>query len=569
MSVNAAACLLFVLVLAKVLVVGFASPWLFIQDALAAMVFAVLEFALRGRKWIWIPYGLAVAWVAINVPVAIVLRTWLTWPMLRAAGGPLSDSIRYYITPDNIWPLALVLGAGIVLPVLASRRKRAAAIVAIAVVLAAAGAATKAKTTSGFERNALTTLVASPGNRDRELFPNRSASLYGNNTRPLFTAPLGDLRGAARGMNVVVVILESTAAQYLGLYGAAEDPMPNLTKLAANAVVFDAAYAVYPESVKGLYATLCGRIPIAGAPIEASLKNPCSPLPKALASAGYRTGLFHSGRFAYLGMDTLVAKSGFDAAEDAGAIGGVVQSSFGVDEASTVASTLRWINATDDSRPFFAMYIPAAGHHPYASNIAGPFRGQAEFDRYRNSIHETDVALGALINGLRAPTIHNSTLLIVIADHGEAFGQHDGNTGHTLAIWDEHVRVPMMISILGVTRGQRRIAAPASVLDIAPTILDLAGISAASASEGGSLLSAERRTAPFFADYAREIVGLRDGCWKIQHDRNDERTQLFNLCEDPGETSDVAGRFESIHDELVKRIEQFFAVRVRPRRVAA
>lgn len=370
-------------------------------------------------------------------------------------------------------------------------------------------------------------------------------------------------------MNIVVVILESTAAQYLGVYGAAEDPMPHLTKLASNAVVFDAAYAVYPESVKGLYATLCARTPIIGAPIEASLKRPCAPLPNALRAAGFRTGLFHAGRFAYLGMDALVAQSGFDTAEDAGAIGGVVHSSFGVDEASTVARTIRWMNEPNDPRPFFAMYLPAAGHHPYASNIPGPFKGHTEFNRYRNSIHETDVALGQLINALANPKIINPTLLIVFADHGEAFGQHEGNTGHTLAIWDENVRVPMMISILGVTNGQQRIAAPASVLDIAPTILDLAGISPAGASEGGSLLAADRRIAPFFADYSREIVGLRDGCWKIQYDRSDARTQLFNLCEDPGETSDVAGRFEPIHDELVKRIEQFFAIRVRPRRVAA
>jgi arylsulfatase A-like enzyme len=578
----AAVCLFLVLVLAKVLVIGFASPWLFLQDAMVAAIFGLLEVALRGRKWIWIPYGLAVAWIAINVPVGLVLRTWLTWPMLRAAGGPLADSIRYYVTPANIVPLVLVVGAAVVLPLIARRRHSAAVAAALALVALAGTIAPKSTTTSGFDRNALTTLVA--GNRgrvwikthSRPLFPrqrarqssvgrhveNRGRELVLNDTRPLF-------RGVARGMNVVIVILESTAAQYLGLYGAADDPMPNLTKLGADAVVFDAAYAVYPESVKGLYSTLCSRTPEMSASIEASLASPCSSLPRTLGAAGYRTGLFHAGRFGYLGMDALVAQSGFDTAQDAGAIGGVVHSSFGVDESSTVARTIEWMQDAEDSRPFFAMYLPAAGHHPYASTVPGLFKGQTEFDRYRNSIHETDLALGKLASELANPKISRPTLLVVFADHGEAFGQHEGNTGHTLAVWEENIRVPMMVSIPGVTKGQRRVASPASVLDIAPTVLDLAGLNAPPDFEGGSLLEPTRRMAPFFADYSREILGLRDGCWKIQYDRRDERTQLFDLCDDPAETSDVAGRFEAIHDELVKRVEQFFAVRVRPRRIAA
>jgi arylsulfatase A-like enzyme len=157
----------------------------------------------------------------------------------------------------------------------------------------------------------------------------------------------------------------------------------------------------------------------------------------------------------------------------------------------------------------------------------------------------------------------------VFGDHGEAFGQHGGNTGHTLSIWEENVHVPMLISIPGVTRGQQRVASPASVLDIAPTILDLTGASATSAADADSLLSARPRIAPFFADYSRSLMGIRDGCWKMIYDRDDERTSLFNVCDDPSETSDVSGRFQPLDDELVKRVEQLFTVRIRPRRVAS
>src|SRR6185437_6276043 len=72
--------------------------------------------------------------------------------------------------------------------------------------------------------------------------------------------PVEDLSrysGAARGLNVVMVSLESTAAQYLSLFGGGHQVMPNLTALAGRALVFDNAYAVYPESIKGLYSVLC------------------------------------------------------------------------------------------------------------------------------------------------------------------------------------------------------------------------------------------------------------------------------------------------------------------------
>jgi arylsulfatase A-like enzyme len=158
---------------------------------------------------------------------------------------------------------------------------------------------------------------------------------------------------------------------------------------------------------------------------------------------------------------------------------------------------------------------------------------------------------------------------MVFGDHGEAFGQHGGNFGHTLAIWEENVRVPMLISIPGVTVTPRRVTSPVSVLEVEATLLDLIGAARVPGQRASSMLADVNHVAPFFADYSLNWMGVRDGCWKLLYDRDDERTSLFNLCEDPGETSDVAGRFQPLHDELVERVEQLFAVRVRPRRVAS
>ena len=101
---------------------------------------------------------------------------------------------------------------------------------------------------------------------------------------------------------------------------------------------------MYPESIKELFATLCSRYPAFDVPPEIFRDVPCASLAAILKKAGYRTSLFHSGRFMYLGMDAVIRDRGFDLLEDAGAIGGRVNSSFGVDEASTVDRMLGWID---------------------------------------------------------------------------------------------------------------------------------------------------------------------------------------------------------------------------------
>ena len=113
----------------------------------------------------------------------------------------------------------------------------------------------------------------------------------------------------------------------------------------------------------------------------------------------------------YLGMEAVIRHRGYDTLADAGDIGGNRNSSFGVDEPSTVGRMLQWIDAQDSGRPFFLTYLPIAGHHPYESSAAGPFDEHDEFGRYRNALHEGDAALGTLMRGLQQRGIAERTRL--------------------------------------------------------------------------------------------------------------------------------------------------------------
>jgi lipoteichoic acid synthase len=507
-------------------------------------------------------YAALVIYIALGVPVAVVLGTPLTWAMLQAARGPLTDSIAYYISAANLARIAVVMAAGAVLPFALMRagartsgptraRWRAvAAGIAVTVVVAGRVSASHIEL-RGVDRNAMTALVpiALPDIAVPAVAADWRESPFADSTSGTGRADaLSRFRGSAKGFNVIIVILESTAAQYLRPYGgvnhASDDPMPTITALADRAILFENAYVTYPESIKGLFSTFCSRYPAFGVSPEDHAAMPCAPLAAQLSAVGYRTALFHSGRFDYLGMDAVVARLGFGLAEDAGAIGGVVHSSFGVDEPSTVDHLLRWIDSAPDKAPFFATYLPIAGHHPYATPAAGPFREDSELARYRNALHYGDQALATLLAGLQTRGLDRDTVVMVFGDHGEAFGQHPGNIGHTLFINDENVRVPFLIAIPGATTGPTRVADVVSLIDTAPTLLDVLGLPAPDTYQGASLfhpgLRPASRMALMFTDYSLGLLGLRDGCWKYVFEINAARSSLFDVCRDPLETANRA-----------------------------
>jgi hypothetical protein len=461
--------------------------------------------------------------------------------MMRAARGPLADAVYHYLTVANLLSLLVPMVVAVALPLSLRRRTLAVQpwVLASAVAIVVAGPfAVSRVDTHGLHRNAFGAIVATSLPRVEPAAG--AADWRASPFSPSGGEDLGTLRGSMKGRNVILVVLESTGARHLGAYGGVPDPTPNLTALARRSIVFERAYAVYPESIKGLFATLCSRYPAFDTSPEIYAAVPCASLPRTLAAAGYRTALFHSGRFVYLGMEAIVEHRGFDVLEDAGAIGGQVNSSFGVDDASTVQRALDWIASLRKGERFFLSYLPVSGHSPYESSVPGPFTGRDDFTRYLNALHEGDEAFGQLLAGLRALGHQDDTLVIVFGDHGEAFGEHPGNFAHTMFIHEENVRVPYIIAAPGIVREQRRVQRLASVVDTAPTILDLVGLPADVRHEGSSLLGPEPRMALFFTDYSIGWLGLADGCWKYLYEVDSGRSRLFDVCDDPGELRDRA-----------------------------
>ena len=565
-----AVSLLFVLIVAKLgmlagrpIQISAWTPIAYLwQDVLVAIAFGMIERLFdrfkAGRVACWIIYLVLVAFVAINVPVARVLSSSLTWQMLGATRGALMDSIRHHATISNLLLMLLVILVGITFPFVHRRRppmhwRTSRLFLPSAVLFVAAiafgPAATSRIDTVGMDRNAVTALATT-------LLPRINANTEIMTAKDWRKSPviqqdsyedLSRLRGAATARNVILILLESAGARYLQLYGSDSNPMPHLSEIAQSSISFRNAYSVYPESIKGLFSVLCSRYPAVDTDAEkySSISTPS--IAAVLREAGYHTALFHSGRFMYLGMEGIVANRGYDVLEDAGAIGGNSESSFGVDEPSTVQRALGWIDGLEAGEPFLLTYLPIAGHHPYDTPEAGPFRERTELDRYLNALHYADESMNALISGIRARGLEERTLFVIFGDHGEAFGQHDGNFGHSLFLYDENIRVPYLISAPGLIKDSLEVTRPISLIDTAPTILDLLGVPVPNEYQGLSALRSRSAMSLFYTDYSLTLMGLRDGRWKYLYEMESGRSKLFDIVADPEESKDLA----SMHGDRV------------------
>lgn len=548
-----------------------AVPALVAADLGAALGWAALEalsqrwWRGRGEKLRWALYFAVAVYAASNVPVTRMFATPLTFPILAATDVALWDSLRIYVTPGNVLGVAGVLLGALLLPGWLRRSRLRwplaprswAVLIGGALVLELLGwAGLHQLPLRGLHRNVVFALL-----RSTLLQRGERGDLDGLTVPPLPAAEPGAaagadltaLAGTAAGRDVLWVVMESTAARYLRPFGAAEDPTPNLTALSAGSIAFESIYAAYPESIKGLFSLLCSQSPAAHttAARYTQDKLPCPAIAQRFAAAGYKTAMFHSGWFVYLGMDGVIRDRGFALKKDAGAIGGTYATSFGVDEASTVQQVLKYF---DDLRPgerAFVMYLPIAGHHPYRSpgpaSRPRPFGEQTELDCYRNDLYLGDAALGTLLEGLRARGRLARTALVFSGDHGEAFRQHEGNFGHTLYLYDENLRVPLLVVLPGITDQPgfalpRRVAQPGSVMDIAPTLLHLTGLPIPPEYQGRSLLrpAAADEVPRFLTDHAVYQVGLRHDGWKFIDEPESGRAQLFDLHRDPAELQDVA-----------------------------
>ena len=355
-------------------------------------------------------------------------------------------------------------------------------------------------------------------------------------TLPSIPAPAG----ALHGYNLVLVTMDTTRPDRLGLYGNARIRTPTLDRLAANGVVFSNAYATAPVTLPTHASVLTGLYPHhhgARANVHYRLEESHRTLAEALSDSGYDTGAFVS---ALVLDEQFGLAQGFDQYDDE-----VGPSSFlgGVKERHARATTSRavgWLRRRD-SRPFFIWvhyFDPHVKYDPppqFAEQSENPYEGEIAF---------VDEQLGRLLEAVESANGRES-LVVVVADHAESLGEKN-EWSHAHLVQEATIKIPLLMHAPKHLGAGIHVNTRVSQVDLVPTIGALLGIEVAPDLDGVDLalppdpnraILAETVEGEVNYGWAR-LTALYRGAYKYVEGPTPE---LFDLNEDPLERRDLSG----------------------------
>ncbi|HEX8186044.1 MAG TPA: sulfatase, partial [Blastocatellia bacterium] len=378
-----------------------------------------------------------------------------------------------------------------------------------------------------------------------------------NDWQDQFTALQAPAVPPARRLNVIFFFIDTLRDDHLGAYGYARGTSPNIDKLAARSSVFENAYSPSPYTYEAAPKFMQSMY------WDARSES----WTEVMARNGYKTILFPRRLSMLLrhvkGMEQVV-----DAARK-----GLKQ---------TIDAAIETLGNTPADRPFCTYIYASDPHRPYRPHEGINF-GPAVMDQYDGEIAYLDHHLGRLFDWMEESGRMNDTMVVIMSDHGESFGERMVYK-HNSQVYDEQMRVPMIVYV--PNQAPRRIPDYVSTVDLGTTILSLAGIDYSKDRAGISLLplmrgepldhppvygehtiasvspytGAGQAAAPEITKY---MVVTQDG-FKLIYNRNFYSFELFNLKDDPKELRNLYDRMPGKAAEMKKLLGQFVdTVRVR------
>ncbi len=344
----------------------------------------------------------------------------------------------------------------------------------------------------------------------------------------------------------VLISIDTLRADRLPTYGYDVGKTPALTALASESIVFDRAFAHAPQTLPSHASMFTGLLPFEHK-VRDNLGFTLAPGQATLASAfhgaGYTSAAFVS---AYVLRPDTGVSQGFDAYDATLPAAATDQAPAEIVRSGpeTLKAATEWLGTRPDARVFlfFHIYEP---HAPYA-----PPARFTQPDPYDGEVSYADEIVGQLLDALRRQGWYDSATIVVTSDHGEGLGDHQENE-HGLFLYNETIRVPLIIKLPGGRGRGVRVAEPVQHIDLFPTLAALAGLAAPPGLRGRNLepLLGGRGTVAAQgiyseAMYARyhfgwsELTSLTDGRYKYI---KAPKPEMYDLDRDPGEKTNIVG----------------------------
>ena len=292
--------------------------------------------------------------------------------------------------------------------------------------------------------------------------------------------------------NIIIVILESFTAKWVGCLGGAPGVTPNLDKIAEDGLLFTNIYAAGDRSEKGQVAVLSG---YPNQAITSIIKTPTKTraLPsinQVLEKEGYQSSYMYGGELEFaniksylinIGIDELTGKYSFPVSERT--------TSWGVHDQYVVNRFYDEIQ--DKKEPFFATLFTLSSHEPYDVPLKH-FKEKDETTLFKNSIYYTDSIIGHFINRLKKDPLWKNTLIVFVADHGHPL------PGHDAVDVPSKFHIPLIFSGGALTM-KGKINTIGSQTDIATTLLDQLHLATNDFKWGKDLLDSSARQFAFYS----------------------------------------------------------------------
>jgi arylsulfatase A-like enzyme/Tfp pilus assembly protein PilF len=372
--------------------------------------------------------------------------------------------------------------------------------------------------------------------------------------------------------NVILVTVDTLRADRLGAYGNESGLTPNLDRLARSGVLFENAGASAPLTLPAHVSILTGTYPLRHGIRDNGgyhLGAESVTLAESLSARGYRTGAF-VGAFVLdsrwgldQGFERYFDDFDFASFEDQ-SLGSVSRRGDAVLE-----EALRWMGGVKPG-PFFAWLHFYDPHAPYEP--PEPHRGRAgsRDGLYDGEVAYVDELIGRLLEWLSRESLEGSTLVAVIADHGEALEDH-GELDHGFFVYDSTMKVPFILKAPGLPAGIR-VEAQVRAIDLAPTVLDLVGLPPEPSAQGVSLAPLARGAlgkspALELLSYGESWYPRNHYGWSELRSLRSEKfhfieaplPELYDLRADPGETRNLASERPGAVSELRAELEGVIA----------
>jgi len=368
--------------------------------------------------------------------------------------------------------------------------------------------------------------------------------------------------------NIILITLDTTRADRMGFLGSKLGLTPNLDALARQATVFTRCYAQIPLTTPSHATILTGTYPefhhvhYMGDALDKGLPY----LPQILHENGYRTAAFVGA----LVLDPLKLAPGFDRGFE------VYDAGFHRrrrEEDSYHSLERRgeevwrraaaWLN-NRPAAPLFLWIHFYDPHDPYTP--PEPYRTRYAAEPYDGEIAYTDSVVGKVIADLKSSNIFDGSIIAVMADHGEAFGEH-GEQHHGIFLYDETVHVPLLIKLPGQhTPGkvENRVA----LADIAPTVLLAAKLHVPDTMQGRPMLPSLHDSAKNGAEpavYSESGYGHLSFGWSPLHAWragqylyvDAPERELYDEAADPSATKNLASEFRAVAETAASQMKEF------------